>query len=145
MLTDSQNNGGSVTTLEKQADYLISDHARKDSPAGSYSWKWIEDSLKNGQLLNRDEYAIKLPGSESRPRGAVPQKRTRTAYTKEDDRILAKFVTRKEKQNVPTHGNVIFQELEAKVFIFTNNGCNDSVLTLAVSTPHSSVMERPLG
>lgn len=109
-----KNNGGSVTTLEKQADYLISDHARKDSPAGSYSWKWIEDSLKNGQLLNRDEYAIKLPGSESRPRGAVPQKRTRTAYTKEDDRILAKFVTRKEKQNVPTHGNVIFQELEAK-------------------------------
>ncbi|KAK6193015.1 hypothetical protein LQW54_012899 [Pestalotiopsis sp. IQ-011] len=109
-----ENNGGSVTKLEKQADYLIADHAKRDCPAGSYSWKWIEDSVNNGQLLNRDEYAIKVPGSESRPRGAVQQKRTRTAYTKEDDIILAKFVTRKEKQKLPTLGNLIFQEFEAK-------------------------------
>jgi hypothetical protein len=103
--------------LDKQADYLIADHARKDSPAGSYSWKWIEDSVKSGRLLEKSSYVIKPPGSESRPSGSVPQKSTRNPFTPEDDAILSKFVTKHERHGLPTAGNVIYQNLEAKVCI----------------------------
>ncbi|ETS78114.1 hypothetical protein PFICI_10176 [Pestalotiopsis fici W106-1] len=113
-LQNIENNGGTITKLEKKADYLIADHARKDSPAGSYSWKWIEDSVKSGQLMDQAQYAIKPPGNETRPVGTVNQKTTRRAFTKADDELLSRFVTRKEKQGVAVSGNVIYKQFEAK-------------------------------
>ncbi|KAF3018537.1 hypothetical protein E8E14_012152 [Neopestalotiopsis sp. 37M] len=113
-LQNIQNNGGTVTKLEKQADYLIADHARKDSPAGSYSWKWIEQSVKQGELLDKTQFAIKSPGNESRPVGTVSQKTTRRGFTKEEDELLSKFVARKELQGEATSGNVIYKQFEAK-------------------------------
>ncbi|KAI0835094.1 TRF2-interacting telomeric protein/Rap1 C terminal domain-containing protein [Hypoxylon sp. FL0890] len=115
-----QNNGGKVVPVEKKADYLIADHARKDSPPGSYSWKWIEDSINAGALQNLDDYLCVPPArqsgvSESGPVSlAAPQKGTRTKFTAEDDLILAEWVTRKERNGEATLGNDIYKELEAK-------------------------------
>lgn len=101
--------------LDKQADFLIADHAKKDVPSGSYSWKWIEESVKNGKLADKEDYSIKVPRTESRPGGSMPQKGTRNAFTKQDDLLLAQFVTRHEKQGTAVSGNVIYKQLESKV------------------------------
>lgn len=101
--------------LDKHADFLIADHAKRDVPAGSYSWKWIEETVKRGRLMEREDYLIGAPGHESRPAGSVPQKSTRNAFTKQDDLLLAQFVTKYERQGIAVSGNVIYKRLEAKV------------------------------
>ncbi|KAK6073865.1 transcription factor [Seiridium cupressi] len=111
---ETQNNGGSVVQLDKHADFLIADHARKDVPAGSYSWKWIEDSVKSGKLLDKKDFLIGTPGNETRPVGSVQQKSTRTPFTKADDLLLGRFVTKYEREGIAVSGNVIYKQLEAK-------------------------------
>ncbi|KAK8069836.1 hypothetical protein PG994_006452 [Apiospora phragmitis] len=94
-----KNNGGQVVPLEKNADYMIADHVWKDAPQGSYSWKWIEDSVKKGKLLDADDYLI----------GGKPQEQAR-----EDDRVLMEWVLRRERQGESILGNKIYQELAVK-------------------------------
>ncbi|OTA62212.1 hypothetical protein K449DRAFT_465013 [Hypoxylon sp. EC38] len=115
-----QNNGGKVVPVEKKADYLIADHARKDCPPGSYSWKWIDESINAGVLQDLDDYLC-VPATRQSGAGesglaasAAPQKGTRTKFTAEDDLILTEWVTRKERKGVATLGNDIYKELEAK-------------------------------
>ncbi|KAI1141238.1 TRF2-interacting telomeric protein/Rap1 C terminal domain-containing protein [Hypoxylon sp. FL0543] len=110
-----QNNGGEVVPVEKKADYLIADHARKDCPPGSYSWKWIEDSINAGTLQNSDDYMCAPLARQSGPASSTtPQKATRNKFTAEDDSILTEWVTRKERNGEATLGNDIYKELEAK-------------------------------
>lgn len=115
-LTSPQNNGGEVVPLEKNADYLIADHMRKDSPQGSYTWKWIQDSVKNGKLLDLDDYLIhNKPQEQARVGPSAPGKSTRTPFTKEDDRILMEWVIESERKGGSILGNKIYQALAAKV------------------------------
>ncbi|KAH6647838.1 Rap1 Myb domain-containing protein [Truncatella angustata] len=109
-----ENNGGTITKLDKQADYLIADHAKNDVPAGSYSWKWIEDSVKGGKIMDKEDYLIGAPRHESRPAGSVQHKSTRNSFTKQDDELLAKFVTRYEREGTAVLGNTIYKQFEAK-------------------------------
>ncbi|KAH8666585.1 hypothetical protein BX600DRAFT_497372 [Xylariales sp. PMI_506] len=107
-----EKNGGAVVKLEKQADFMIADHARKDAPAGSYSWKWIEDSIRNGMMLDAKPYEIQRIPLESRPAGAVQHKSGRTPFTEDDDRLLRTFVAERRARGEATSGNKIYQELE---------------------------------
>ncbi|KAI0113433.1 TRF2-interacting telomeric protein/Rap1 C terminal domain-containing protein [Daldinia grandis] len=112
-----QNNGGQVVPLEKNADYLIADHAKKNScPPGSYSYKWIEESCKAGVLQEFGNYLCVAPKqSEPQPSGSVASlKTTRTKFTDEDDLILRRWVARNERKGEPVSGNVIYQKLEDK-------------------------------
>ncbi|KAK8085118.1 hypothetical protein PG997_006389 [Apiospora hydei] len=110
-----KNNGGQIVALEKNADYMIADHVRKDSPQGSYSWKWIEDSVKKGKLLDADDYLIGgKPEEQPRAGPSAPGKSTRTPFTEEDDRILMQWVLRRERQGESILGNKIYQELAIK-------------------------------
>lgn len=97
--------------LEKQADMLIADHARpKDAPQGSYSWKFIDDSIKNGIAQLKDRYLIgRHPDEPRRVGSGQPSKSTRTPFTKEDDARIARWVL-----DHPTEqkGNRIWQEYE---------------------------------
>ncbi|KAI1772233.1 TRF2-interacting telomeric protein/Rap1 C terminal domain-containing protein [Hypoxylon cercidicola] len=106
-----QNNGGKVVPSDKHADYLIADPFIKDAvPLGSYSYQWIDDSVKNGALQNPEEYLCQT----RRPRAAgsaVPKKGTRVSFTEEDDMILRRWVTKKEQLGKGTSGNAIYQEL----------------------------------
>ncbi|KAH6843194.1 TRF2-interacting telomeric protein/Rap1 C terminal domain-containing protein [Chaetomium sp. MPI-CAGE-AT-0009] len=53
-----RDNGGKLVELEKFADVLIADHARKDCPPKSVSWKYIEECVTKGELVNIEDYRI---------------------------------------------------------------------------------------
>ncbi|RYP64657.1 hypothetical protein DL771_008670 [Monosporascus sp. 5C6A] len=110
-----KSNGGEVVPIEKNADYLIADHARQDAPPGSYSWKFIDDCLEAGTLKPIEDYLCTEAPRKSRPVGSsIRQKGTRTPYTAEDDQILFKWVAKYEKMGKPVMGTSIYQKLEAK-------------------------------
>ncbi|KAI5467708.1 TRF2-interacting telomeric protein/Rap1 C terminal domain-containing protein [Mariannaea sp. PMI_226] len=104
-------NGGILVPLEKRADILIADHAKaKSAPSGSYSWRFIEDSIKNGYIQIKDRYLIGLDPTLPRPAGGGgATKGTRTAFTAAEDAALAKWVLAHPNRT----GNKIFQEFEA--------------------------------
>lgn len=107
--------------LEKDADMLITDHIKKGGvhpPPGAYSWKWVEFSVRNNALQDKEDYLIRAPGPSSRPVGsAEPRKLGRTKFTPNDDLHLVKWVQAQAAANRPTSGNVIFQEFARKVSI----------------------------
>ncbi|KAH9988231.1 TRF2-interacting telomeric protein/Rap1 C terminal domain-containing protein [Xylariaceae sp. FL0662B] len=110
-----ENNGGKVVPLEKNADYLISDPARKDAPPGSYSFKFIEDSVEAGALQDFEKYLCNSSEPDSRPVGStIAARATRTPFTREDDKILTEWVARKEREGAPTYGYEIYKKLAAK-------------------------------
>ncbi|KAK3303604.1 uncharacterized protein B0T15DRAFT_513758 [Chaetomium strumarium] len=103
-------NGGKIVLLEKHADVLIADHAKKTlAPAGSVSWKYVEDSVAKGELANIDDYRI------HDVEGKRPAKGTKVPFSEEDDRILVTWVRQKEKAGDYLAGNKIYQELEKLV------------------------------
>ncbi|ROW03648.1 hypothetical protein VPNG_07152 [Cytospora leucostoma] len=110
-------NGGEVVPLEKQADMLIADNIKRGGaapPPGSYTWQWIDYSVKNGFLQQREDYLI-TAASEPRAVGSsAPAKKTRTPFTNHDDLILTKFVVAQERAGNSTKGTEIFKELERK-------------------------------
>jgi hypothetical protein len=115
-------------SLEKLADYMIADHARKDAPNGSYSWKFIQDSVQNGQRQIMDRYLIgsrPIDVHESgSPRGATSpnamrrpnvSKASRNPFTAGDDRILVAWVLRHEREGYAAAGNEMYKTLAAEV------------------------------
>ncbi|KAK1244839.1 hypothetical protein MKX08_004468 [Trichoderma sp. CBMAI-0020] len=106
-----QTNSGTVVVQEKDADMLIADHARKDVPLGSYSWKYITESVKAGFVQVEDKYLNGPPPGQPRPILAGSRaKKTRTPFSEQDDAILAKHVLQK---GIDTAGNKMYMELEA--------------------------------
>ncbi|KAI6778239.1 uncharacterized protein J7T54_004134 [Emericellopsis cladophorae] len=85
-----EENGGQVVDLEKKADYLIADHLKaRNAPDGAYSWKLIQESVKNGALQIADRFLIgPHPDDVRRIAATKAPKSTRTAYTNEDDGLL---------------------------------------------------------
>ncbi|KAJ0119578.1 hypothetical protein J7T55_013781 [Diaporthe amygdali] len=109
-----QGNGGEVVKLESQADMLIADHVKRGGaapPPGSYSWQWIEYSVKNGYLEHKDDYRIEEAPARTAGTSA-PTKGKRVPFTSNDDDILMKFVVGHERQGNAISGNVIFKILE---------------------------------
>ncbi|KAI9736531.1 MAG: hypothetical protein M1818_006042 [Claussenomyces sp. TS43310] len=106
-------NGGQVVTREKDADIMIADHARKDAPPGSYSWRFIEQSVKKGSLESLNDHAAGRPAGTPRPIGSVvPARGSRTPFTAEDDRILMDWVIKAERRGSSVKGNQVYQVLE---------------------------------
>ncbi|KAM4063078.1 rap1 myb domain-containing protein [Hirsutella rhossiliensis] len=105
-------NGGVIKPLEKDADMLIADCARKDAPADSYSWKFITDSIAKGIIQLEDRYCIGVNRSEPRPaRPGRSTKSTRTPFTLADDVSLARWVLSFSGNRT---GNAIYLEFEGK-------------------------------
>ncbi|KAL6902723.1 TRF2-interacting telomeric protein/Rap1 C terminal domain-containing protein [Trichoderma evansii] len=112
IIDNIQNNSGTVVPLEKDADMLIADHARKDVPLGSYSWKYITESVKAGIVQVEDKYLNGPPPNQ--PRSVLTGSRarkTRTPFTQLDDAILAKHVL---QQGIHTAGNKMYQDMETE-------------------------------
>ncbi|PHH87427.1 hypothetical protein CDD83_8896 [Cordyceps sp. RAO-2017] len=105
ILSNITSNGGIIEPLEKNAEILIADHARKDAPAGSCSWKFITESIDNGCMQLQDRY-LKGPTA---PTTAGRSKFGRTAFTHADDVALAKWVLSHERR---VSGNAIYQQFE---------------------------------
>ncbi|KAL2138549.1 hypothetical protein VTI28DRAFT_6603 [Corynascus sepedonium] len=103
-----KDNGGKIVLLEKHADVLIADHARKDCPAGSVSWKYIEESVARGELLDIGDYRIHAANIPRAVGSTRPTKGTRVPFTELDERILVTWVRR---AGADALGNRIYQEL----------------------------------
>lgn len=109
-------NGGIVVKLEKQADIVIADHARKDNPPRSISWKWIEESVKQAQLLDKDSFRAGSSQSAPRPEGALKSTKSgRNPYSKDDDVYVYRFVNDPKRASMKDMGNTIYQQLEKEV------------------------------
>ncbi|KAF7919124.1 uncharacterized protein EAE98_009444 [Botrytis deweyae] len=106
-----RSNGGEVEKIEKNAEIIIADGARKDAPPGSISWKFIEDSAKAGKLVGMEEYRCGAAERASERANAQPAKSTRTPFTAEDDRILTQWVLEGERLGRSTKGNELYKEL----------------------------------
>lgn len=123
-----QGNGGEVTQLESSADMLIADNVKRGGfvpPPGSYSYQWIEFSVKNAQLENKDDYEIGQPQEASRPIGSAQQaKASRNAFTVKDDLILTKWVLTREWKGQAAQGNEMYKELERQVSKPTSAECS---------------------
>lgn len=93
----------------------IADHIKRGGmvpPPGSYSYQWIEFSVRNGQLENKDDYEIGQPQT-SRPIASDQQtKTTRTKFSVKDDLILTKWVLTREWKGEASGGNEVYKDLE---------------------------------
>lgn len=92
---------------------VIADHVLKNQPVGSISWKWIEDSVKNGILADVEEHRAGPTEQVTRPVGSSqPARKGRTPFTTEDDRVLMKWCAKAERDGLSLKGNEIYQQLE---------------------------------
>ncbi|KAG5981555.1 hypothetical protein E4U55_002836 [Claviceps digitariae] len=97
-------NGGVVVPLEKDAQVLIADHARKDAPRDSISWKYITDSVAHGFAQLTDRYCILRPADLAT---SARTKLTRSGFTNAEDAALANWVLSHSKDRT---GNQIYKE-----------------------------------
>lgn len=107
-------NGGHVVDLEKQAVICIYDHARKNPPPGTYSYRFVELSMRNGQLEDLGAHRVGTMDSRAdRPVGSqtLASKGSRVSFTDEEDQILWEWMKPHEGQR-GSAGNVLFQQLE---------------------------------
>ncbi|KAK1244628.1 hypothetical protein MKX07_003427 [Trichoderma sp. CBMAI-0711] len=108
-----ESNGGVVVPREKDADMLIADHAKKNSPPESYSWKFITDSVNAGIIQVEDKYLNgQVPSAPNARRSILAghhARKTRRPFTTHDDALIAKYVL---KEGINTAGNVLYMKLE---------------------------------
>lgn len=102
--------------LEKHADMLISDNVKKAGvcpPPGSYSWKWIDTSHKNGILEDKNDYLIQTEATlVGISRRTKPQ---RTPFSTGDDALLTKFVMACESSSKPMTKEQMWRDLARRV------------------------------
>lgn len=77
------------------------------------SWKYITDSISDGQLADMDIYRIDhFTAKGARPVGSTMSTKTkRTPYTAQDDNILIHWVLQKERAGEAIRGNKIYIDL----------------------------------
>ncbi|KAJ4344979.1 hypothetical protein N0V95_006057 [Ascochyta clinopodiicola] len=109
-------NGGQITLLEKQADWMIADHFRRDCPPGTISYEFVQKSIAKGEILDPNDFpagprvgTARDPGSLSRP-----AKGARNAYTPDEDRMLYNWVKDAAARGVAISGNELYKQLEQK-------------------------------
>ena len=108
--------GGTVVAVDNKADTIIADHLRKDSPAGSLSYTWIEACSKRQELVDTSEHQAGRETGTARPVGASqPQRAGRVAFSAADDEELWNWVHKYGPQSKGVLGNELYKQLEAKV------------------------------
>lgn len=114
LLENAVANGATIVPLEKQADVLIVDHARKNAPVGTHSYKYIEQSIRNGTLEDLADYVVGPSKSTERPVGSIitAPKGSRSKYTEAEDQLLWNFIKPYELRGGATGGNEIYKQLE---------------------------------
>ncbi|KAH0545234.1 hypothetical protein FGG08_000688 [Glutinoglossum americanum] len=107
-------NGGEIVPLEQHADIKIADPLfKKTLPPDSYSYTFIEQSIRHGELQDLEEHRAGPETITSRPVGSrKPARGTRLTYSAEDDRFLYDWVTSHERSGGKILGNLIYQQLE---------------------------------
>ena len=110
-------NGGEIVQLEKQADWMIADHFRKDCPPGTISYEFIHKSIARGSILDPNDFPAGPKIGTAREPGSLvrPARFARYAFTPSEDRILYSWVKEAVASGVPMSGNELYKQLEQKV------------------------------
>lgn len=110
---DIVKHGGTVSVLESEADMKIHDHLRVTTPAGTYSYTFIDQSIRDGVLANKDQHRAGQARSVVRQPGDItqPTRRSKVAYTKEDDCLLHDWMTEHLNSGGADGGNKIYQAI----------------------------------
>ncbi|CAN8098360.1 unnamed protein product [Discula destructiva] len=141
-------NGGEIVKLEKNSDMLIADHLKAGGvspPPGSYSWQWIDTSVKNGFLEEKDDYLIGRRVATARDAGALESAKVgRTPFTKHDDLILTKWVLAEERKGNPVSGRAVYQALERTNPRHTWQSWRDRWVRILCNRPRPSIPEEEL-
>lgn len=95
-----------------------------DSSVASYSFTFIEKSIRNGVLENLEDHIVGPAPGTVRSIGSTiqPSKGTRSKYTEEDDCVLWQWVHSHTQKGGGTDGNEIYRQLEAQVRFPTDMG-----------------------
>ena len=114
LMQNAKANGAEIVPLEKQADVLLVDHARKNQAPGTYSYQYVEMSIRKGELEDLEHHRVGAVSASSRPVGSVvtASKGTRTAYTEADDQFLWNMVKPYMDRGGLWKGNTIYQQIE---------------------------------
>lgn len=139
-----QQHGGIIRLHEKDADIKLVDHARKNLPPDTYSYRYVEWSVKNGQLEDLEKH--RAGPSAARPVGAthIPTRSHRLPFTLEDDQHLWDYMADYEKDpNARIQGNRIYQELAAKNPRHTYQSYRDRYLKRLRGRPRPGPMRKP--
>ncbi|RHZ62131.1 putative transcription factor Rap1 [Aspergillus thermomutatus] len=107
-----ETNGGTVRLQEKDADIKLVDHTRKNLPSDTYSFKFVEDSVRRGELADLEAY--RAGPSAPRPVGAthIATRAHKVAYSLQDDQLLWDWLQPYEKDpRAPISGNLIYKQL----------------------------------
>jgi len=110
-------NGGEIVPLEKQADWMIADHFRKDCPPGTISYEFVHKSIARGSILDPNDFPAGPKIGTAREPGSLvrPARFARYAFTPNEDRILYNWVKEAVASGVPMSGNELYKQLEQKV------------------------------
>ena len=83
----------------------------------SYSWTYIDQSVRKGVLESLADHQAGPPSGTVRSVGSLNQltKGSRTPFTAEDDHTLYAWVQECEQQGMKVAGNEIYKQLELKV------------------------------
>ncbi|KAE8360655.1 TRF2-interacting telomeric protein/Rap1 C terminal domain-containing protein [Aspergillus caelatus] len=139
-----QQYGGVVRLHEKDADIKLVDHARKNLPPGTYSYRYVEWSVRNGKLEELEDH--RAGPSAARPVGAtnIPTRSCPTPYTLEDDQWLWDQMAPYEKDpKAFVGGNKIYQELATQNPRHTYQSYRDRYLRRLRGRPRPGGMPKP--
>lgn len=124
--------------------YLI----KTQSQPRSYSYTYVEKSIRNGQLEDLNDHAAGPPVGAIRTVGSttILAKGTRRTFTEDDDQTLWDWVTSCERKGGRISGNEIYKQLEEVVWTsFSPSTLLNMCLLGVESTPSLAILARSMG
>ncbi|SMQ49847.1 unnamed protein product [Zymoseptoria tritici ST99CH_1A5] len=141
LIADIESNAGRIVKLETNADYVIADHARKDAPAGSLSYTFVEQAIRKGALPDPLEHPAGPQVGTAREAGSViPGKSFRTPFSAADDKILWRWVETAKANGEASKGNDVYKRLEAVNPRHTWQSWRDRYVKKLLGKPPAGVM-----
>ena len=110
----AESNGAEIVAEEKHADVLLVDHVKKPAAPGTHSYRYVELSVRNGQLEDLADHAVGVADRANRPVGSIAtaSKGGRTPFTEADDQFLWKWIQPFKEVGGALGGNEIYKQLE---------------------------------
>ncbi|EXJ61388.1 uncharacterized protein A1O5_11702 [Cladophialophora psammophila CBS 110553] len=114
MIQNARLNGAIIVDRDTDADVRLVDHLKKNNAPGTYSYRYVEHSLRNGRLENLADHAVGAPSRVSRPVGSTltAPKSGRTPFTPEDDQFLWDWMKPFIDRGGAWKGNEIYKQME---------------------------------
>ena len=117
-----------------------------DSCRPSYSYTFIERSIRNGHLEDMEDHKVGPALGTVRSIGSSiqPSKTTRSKYTEDDDRVLWNWVYSHTQKGGGTDGNEIYKQLEVQVRIYWVWPASEHYLSSVELAAPMAIMERSM-